>query len=99
MILTEFLSNLSEIITALTVMFKAILPLFMEPPLSLFIGIVLFLTILVVIQHMIYSLHSNQYNISARKLRLESEQKYGMSNKAAQEIKDRWSKEHDKILK
>lgn len=77
MILTEFLNNLSEIITALTAMFKAILPLFMEPPLSLFIGIAIFLILLVAIQYLIYSLRSKQYVKNANKLKIESEQKYG----------------------
>jgi len=40
--LTEFLANLTEIVTALTTMFTSVMAVFMEPPLSLFIGVALF---------------------------------------------------------
>lgn len=40
--ITTFLTDLSSIVTSLTVMFTAVMAVFMEPPLSLFIGIGLF---------------------------------------------------------
>lgn len=43
--LTEFLTNLTEIVTALTTMFTSVMEVFMEPPLSLFIGIAIFVMV------------------------------------------------------
>lgn len=40
--LTEFLANLTEIVVSLTAMFTSVMAVFMEPPLSLFIGVALF---------------------------------------------------------
>ena len=40
--LAEFLTNLTDIVTALTTMFTSVMAVFMEPPLSLFIGVGLF---------------------------------------------------------
>ena len=40
--LTDFLANLTEIVTALTTMFTSVMAVFMEPPLSVFVGIVIF---------------------------------------------------------
>lgn len=40
--ITAFLTDLSVIVTALTTMFTAVMLVFMEPPLSLFIGVALF---------------------------------------------------------
>lgn len=45
MTLTEFLANLTEIVTALTTMFTSVMAVFMEPPLSLFIGIAIFVMV------------------------------------------------------
>lgn len=47
--ITAFLTDLSLIVTGLTVMFTAIMTVFMEPPLSLFIGIGLFVLIVGII--------------------------------------------------
>jgi hypothetical protein len=44
--LTGFLANLTEIVTALTTMFTSIMIVFMEPPLSLFIGVALFVMVI-----------------------------------------------------
>jgi len=40
--LTTYMSELTSIVTALTTMFSAVMIVFMEPPLSLFIGVALF---------------------------------------------------------
>jgi len=40
--LTEFLGNLTEIVTSVTDMFTSVMAVFMEPPLVLFVGLVLF---------------------------------------------------------
>ena len=40
--LTSFLTDLSSIVTSLTSMFIAVMLIFMEPPLSVFVGIVIF---------------------------------------------------------
>lgn len=47
--LTEFLANLTEIVTALTTMFTSVMAVFMEPPLSLFIGVALFAFIVAIV--------------------------------------------------
>jgi len=39
---TQFLANITEIVTALTTMFTSVMAVFMEPPLSIFIGIAIF---------------------------------------------------------
>lgn len=50
--LTTFLNDLIEICTFLTEMFISLMSIFMEPPLSIFIGCLLFLIILdVIIRH------------------------------------------------
>ena len=71
--LTQFIGNISEIVTAITTMFTSVMIIFMEPPLSIFIGIALFLTLLLVIQHAMYISRSKQYNIAAKNRRLLSE--------------------------
>lgn len=40
--LTDFLANLTEIITAITTMFTSVMAVFMEPPLSVFVGMGIF---------------------------------------------------------
>lgn len=40
--LTSFLANLTEIITAITTMFTSVMAVFMEPPLSVFVGMGIF---------------------------------------------------------
>lgn len=47
--LTEFLANLTEIVTSLTTMFTSVMEVFMEPPLSLFIGVALFAFIVTIV--------------------------------------------------
>lgn len=47
--LTTFLTNLTEIVTALTTMFTSIMSVFMEPPLVLYVGLGIFLTIIGVV--------------------------------------------------
>lgn len=43
--LTDFLANLTEIVTSLTTMFTSIMSVFMEPPLVIYVGLGIFLTI------------------------------------------------------
>lgn len=45
MTLTTFLTNVTEIVTALTTMFVSIMSVFMEPPLVLYVGLGVFMTI------------------------------------------------------
>lgn len=40
--LTSFLTNLTEIVTAVTTMFTDIMSVFMEPPLVVFVGLGIF---------------------------------------------------------
>ena len=47
--LTEFLANLTEIVTAITTMFTSVMAVFMEPPLSVFVGMGIFLTVVGVV--------------------------------------------------
>ena len=47
--LTGFLTDIATIVTALTTMFTAIMAVFMEPPLSLFIGVALFMFLVVIV--------------------------------------------------
>ena len=42
MSLTAFLTNLTEIVTAVTVMFTDVMSVFMEPPLVVFVGLGIF---------------------------------------------------------
>ena len=48
--IASFLASLTEILTALTALFTAIMAVFMEPPLSIFVGLGIFLFILAMIK-------------------------------------------------
>ena len=47
--ITEYLAVLTEVVTAITTMFTSVMSIFMEPPLSVFLGMGIFLTVVGVV--------------------------------------------------
>lgn len=75
MTLTIFLNNTIEICTSLTEIFISVMSVFMAPPLVLYIGIVLFLIIIITIHEAIHMFRGQKYRSDAKILWDKSQKK------------------------